>query len=163
MRREVIGACLIWVVALGGATAQRCQTWSTELRLWSDAAAKTPKKPRPWINLGLAREQAGDLPGAFQAYSAALALSYQPRISHYQQRFSNVAARTNIARALAMSEHVPEAEMMLTQIVTEFPRFAHAHYNLGVLYAKTGRCEQATAHIDAARTLEPDFPPMGAC
>lgn len=156
--RTVLRGCVIWIVLLSVCTVQRARVWRSELTLWTDAVQKTAQKPRPWINLGLARERAGDLAGAFYAHQTALALSSQPRLSRYQQRFSNIASRINIARMLAQTGHEPEAERLLDQVIAEVPNMPHARYNRAVLWARTGRCHQAAMEAAVARRLDSDFP-----
>lgn len=158
MARPVIGVCVIWLGLLACATHLRAQVWTSDGTLWEDAIQQAPLKPRPWINVGLAREQRGDWPGALAAYQTALALAPQPRLSPYQQRFSHVASLTNIARVLAQTGHEPEAEQLLRQLVEQYPRFPHVNFNLAVLLAKTGRCEAGQRYGDLARQLEPAFP-----
>ena len=157
VRRLIHGVCSLWLLLLSGTTYVRAQAWTDDLSLWSAAVAVTPQKPRPWINLGLAREQAGDLPGAFQAQQTAYALAFQPRLTRYQQVFSQIASQTNLARMLAMTGQEEAAERILTKIVQEVPLFPHAQHNLAVLYARTGRCAQGLPHSQMAAALDAGF------
>ena len=163
MTRSLIGYVLVWVLGLTGGTYLRAQTWTSELTLWTDATERAPAKPRPFINLGLAKEYSGDVPGAFHAQQTALALSFQPRLTAYQQRFSRVASETNLARLLAQNDQEGAALQMLNQVIAEFPTFPHALYNRGVLYAKIGRCLEGVPDIQRARQLEPSFDPGPPC
>ena len=163
MQRSVIGWVLLAVLGLSLATFARAQTWQNELALWTDAVKVSPHKPRPFINLGLALEQAKDWDGALQAHQTAFALAFQPRLSLYQQRFSQVASETNIARILAQTGHEVEAERMLTDIVRRHPAFSFSRWNYGVLLARTGRCAEAIPQWQAAMQLDPAFGPMPTC
>ena len=163
MQRSVIGWVLLAVLGLSLATFARAHIWQNELALWADATAQAPAKPRPFINLGLALEQAKDWNGALRAHQTAYALAFQPRLSQYQQRFSQVASETNIARILAQTGHEVEAERMLKDIVRRHPAFSYVRWNYGVLLARTGRCEQAVPQWQAAIQLEPAFGPMPTC
>lgn len=153
----------LWLLGLGGATYARASVWKSELSLWSAAVVVTPNKPRPWINLGLAREAAGDFPGAFAAQQAAFALAFQPRLTRYQQRFAYVASQTNLARLFALTGREEAAERLLTHVLSQFPLFPHAHWNAGVLLARLGRCQEAQPHWAVALALEPGFGPMPQC
>lgn len=156
--RRVIGAGVgIWLLALSATSYVRAQVWQGELALWTDAVAKSPQKPRPWINLGLAREQAGDLIGAFQAQQTAFSLAFQPRLTTYQQVFSQVAAQTNLARMLAQHDQEGAALQLLDQVVARVPYFAHARWNRAVLLAKTGHCAQGAADAAIAHQLDAAF------
>lgn len=147
--------CVVWVGLLAITTYHRAQVWQSDLTLWRDAAARSPRKPRPFINLGLAHEQlSGNLPAAFQAQQTALALAVQPRLSLYQQRFSRIASLTNIARLLAVTGQEAAAERVLDDLVAQYPLFPHSRYNRGVLYVKTGRCAAGLRDLRIAIQLD---------
>lgn len=157
MRRLMGVAVSIWLLLLSAVTHVRAQAWTSDLTLWTVAVAVTPQKPRPWINLGLAREQTGDIHGAFAAQQTALALAFQPRLTPYQQNFSQMASQTNLARLLAEHGHEEAAERLLTNVVAQVPHFPHSLWNLAVLYARTGRCEQGRPLAHRARQLDASF------
>ena len=161
--RPVIGWVIVAVLTLSSMTYLRAQTWKNELTLWTDATERAPAKPRPFINLGLAKEYSGDVAGAFHAQQTALALSFQPRLTPYQQKFSRVASETNLARLLAQNDQEGAALQMLNQVIAEFPTFPHSRYNRGILYAKIGRCTEGIEDIRIARQLEPSFGPGPSC
>lgn len=58
----------------GLATIHRNFEHRTELTLWEATVRASPNKPRPWINLGYARQLSGDRAGARRAYACALEL-----------------------------------------------------------------------------------------
>ena len=155
---------LIVILLLGVAgtiTHQRASVWRSELSLWTDATRASPQKPRPWINLGLAMEVAGDMDGALLAHQTALALSYQPRLTQYQQRFSQLASETNIARILAQTGREEAALRMLNDVITKAPLFPHAIYNRGVLLARTGHCHEGAREAQMAVALDASFQEIG--
>ena len=160
-RRRLTGVAVgIWLLLLSGVTCVRAQAWTSDLTLWTAAVAVTPQKPRPFINLGLAWDQAGQLPQAMQAWQTAYALAFQPRLTAYQQTFSQVASLTNIARVLAQHGQEPAAERLLTAVVARVPQFPHAQHNLAVLYARTGRCRDGLPHSEIAARLDASFQVM---
>lgn len=63
------------VLALATATVTRNRDYRSELALWQATVAASPAKARPRVNLGVARQHAGDLAGAERAYRCALALA----------------------------------------------------------------------------------------
>lgn len=71
---------------LGAATVWRNHDYRSELALWQATVRDSPAKARPRVNLGIARELAGDEEGTKRAYRCALALD--PR---------NQQARNNLA------------------------------------------------------------------
>lgn len=138
-------------------THQRASVWTDEYTLWTDAAAKAPLKPRPFINLALALELRGDVDGALMAHQTALALSYQPRLTKYQQQFSEIASQTNIARLLAMTGREAQAERMLDDVIARHPLFPFSRFNRGILLARTGRCAQGLSDLQMAEALDPSL------
>lgn len=155
MSRPILLVVLLWLGAAGILTHGRASVWTSEFSLWSDAAAKSPLKPRPFINLALAQEVAGDLDGAMRTHQTALALSYQPRLTAYQQKFSEIASQTNIARILAVTGHELQAERMLNSVIAAHPLFPFARFNRGILLSRTGRCEQGQPDLQLAELLDP--------
>ncbi|MEK6211762.1 MAG: tetratricopeptide repeat protein [Pseudomonadota bacterium] len=74
-RRWVVNALVgIMLLGLGYATAQRNETYRSEVSFWEDAATKSPHKARVFNNLGFVYQQAGRLDAAEQAYLRALEL-----------------------------------------------------------------------------------------
>ncbi len=69
-----VGAAVAIVLVLASATFARNQVWSSAKSLWSDAAGKSPNKPRVLINVGVAHHGEGELDEAISYYCRALAL-----------------------------------------------------------------------------------------
>lgn len=69
--RAALLALALW---MGLLAHRRNDDWRSELALWQATVQSSPDKARPWVNLGWARQQAGDTEGARAAYECALAL-----------------------------------------------------------------------------------------
>ena len=69
--RAALLALACW---MGLLSHRRNDDWRSELALWQATVQASPAKPRAWVNLGWALQQAGDLPGARHAYACALSL-----------------------------------------------------------------------------------------
>lgn len=82
-RRLLLAAGAILLVLAGWATASRVRVWSDEVRLWTDAVAKAPRSSLAWNNLGAARREAGDLPGAARGFRRALELDPANRTARF--------------------------------------------------------------------------------
>ena len=65
------------LLLLGALTFMRNEVWRTHESLWSDALAKSPRKPRVYVNLGQALYLAGRVDEAISRYCQALALDPQ--------------------------------------------------------------------------------------
>lgn len=73
-RRSLIPVGAVLLIAAGAASVQRVRVWTDEVKLWTDTVAKAPRSSLAWNNLGAARRDAGDLPGAVKAIRRALEL-----------------------------------------------------------------------------------------
>ena len=73
-RRLALGLAGLLALAAGARTADRVADYRSEIALWTATVAASPAKARPWTNLGFARREAGDVPGARHAFRCALAL-----------------------------------------------------------------------------------------
>jgi protein O-mannosyl-transferase len=70
---------------LGGATFLRNLDYLDERALWESTVTQSPGKSRPWNNLGMACQRAGDVDCAAEAYVQAIRLDPE-----------NLRARTNL-------------------------------------------------------------------
>jgi hypothetical protein len=84
------------LLGAGWASFQRASLWGDEVRLWMDAVAKAPASSLAWNNLGAARRDAGDVPGAAAAFRHAIALDPSNR----KPRFNLLALEMTSFRAL---------------------------------------------------------------
>jgi len=72
-RRAFVLAMTSLLAVLAGATLLRNHDYRSERALWETTVRQSPAKARPWLNLGYARQLAGDDEGALAAYRCALA------------------------------------------------------------------------------------------
>ena len=66
--------CTLVTLLLGAFTLFRNQDYRSEIALWEATVKHSPNKTRVWNNLGYARQQAGDIVGAKEAYQRVLVL-----------------------------------------------------------------------------------------
>jgi tetratricopeptide (TPR) repeat protein len=181
LRSAAALACVGVVILLGFSGLGRQKVWATPVALWADAAAKYPDHPFVWLQLGVAREGAGDGEGASAAYRA-----------HLERRPESAAGLNNLARALARQGRAGEAlplldraleldpdvgpiwfnrgEVLLAlglraealrtfrEAVELQPELAEAHNVIGVLMLEEGRIPEARAALQAAIEARPDRP-----
>ncbi len=67
----------ILAIVLAASTVLRNLDYSSEVALWEATAVRSPDKGRVWNNLGFARQQAGNIERAREAYERAIALDPQ--------------------------------------------------------------------------------------
>lgn len=121
--RAASGVALALIgVALLGSWA-RGAVWLDDLRLWESAVRQAPSHGLPWLALGKARFEAGDVPGALTALVAARDLQDDPlgrAIAHY-----------NLGTVQLAAGQIAEAEASFTAAVRAAPDYAQGHYGLG--------------------------------
>jgi len=166
------------VAALGVATWQRNQVWSSNIRLWQDAAEKSPNKHRPWYNLGTVLDEADRPQEALVALSRAVALEpNQPETWHNLGRVYRLLGRTDLAIAAFRKaiEYKPQMDdaaanlalslisigqpgEALALLEPRLPRgagIAETHYALGLAYAMTKQPDKAQQERAMLEQMDP--------
>lgn len=164
MRTAARVIVLGWVLGLPFVTFARVVVWHSDETLWADAVRKAPEKARPIMNLGRAHELRGDVTFADTAYRKAIALSFDPRRSDYDMRFTQAAAETNLAHLAMKAGNLAIAMRILDTTLRQWPTFPYAHYNRGTILKVVGACEESATEYGLALRLAPDLPqPIGEC
>lgn len=140
-----------------GLTHDRLAVWQDELSLWTAAAAVTPTKIRPVLNLARARELKGDFVSAEMGYRAVFDLTADPRRSTRDRRFARAAAVTNLAHLNMKRGNLASAMRQLDEALILWPDFPYAHYNRAVILWWVGACAEAERSYALARAYEPGF------
>ena len=130
-RTTVLAGALVAVV-LSIATLSRNEVWADDLSLWSDAALKSPRKPRPFVNLGTALALTGRRELGASVLRQAVVLNP-----------TSTYARSQLAAALLSLGRNAEAEPELREVLRTAPGDPEALYNLGNLLWVTNRREEA--------------------
>ena len=131
-------------------TLQRGPSWSDELSLWSDAAAKAPLMVKPHLRLADAQSAAG-LRAEAEATSRAdvqfaagliaeAEASYQVALSLRPQ---HVAARNNLGRLYLREGRLEEAEAHFRVLLATSPDHVAARLNLASTQLRSGRWQDA--------------------
>jgi hypothetical protein len=173
----------VLAIVLAGATALRNRVWANQITLWSDAVSKSPAKVRPYVNLGAALVDSGDIARAMPLLQRALQLDPDdPQANHALGRALLMGrgdlelATRLIDKALTVRPEYPEALANLGAVLNRRRRFdetiarleagrsiidqnVEAHFNLGVAYAMTRNTLQAEAE---ARALDGLSPPLAS-
>jgi protein O-mannosyl-transferase len=142
--RRAAAAVVAVAIALGGtlavATHLRNEAWQSELTLWSDAATKSPRKPRPLNNLGAALSEAGRPREAAEAFAAAIRANPQHAEAYY-----------NLGRLrLGAQDGLGEAIRLFQTALSLRPDYVDAYANLAGAYVRAGRPDAAVRVIEGA-------------
>ncbi len=137
-----VGAALALPLAV--ATWIRNEVWVDEVALWTDAAAKSPRKARPRNNLGVA------LGAAHREREALLQLQEAVRLDPGYAR-----AHDNLGVVLSALGRDGEAEAEHLRAMALAPRDPEPDYNLGCMRLEEGRYGEAAAWLERALALQP--------
>jgi tetratricopeptide (TPR) repeat protein len=178
-RRLVL--CLI--VATGSIwTHERNQVWGDSIALWTDSANKSPGKARPYVNLGIAHKDQGQLERAISYLSQAVRLKpeyakahyslstallskgdYRNAESHAREALSSTPNDTDtlnlLGIALAGQGRVEDSINSFLQALDLNPHEAGTHYNLSLALANAGQLSKAEQYCLEALRIEPDYRP----
>tara|TARA_B100000959_G_C14980373_1_gene623211 strand:+ start:435 stop:2549 length:2115 start_codon:yes stop_codon:yes gene_type:complete len=134
------------IVILSSLTIQRNFVWKDEVSLWSDAAEKSPLKPRPFNNLGEAYEKIADYQKAIHFLKKAVSLA--PDFDYAHNNLGTVYGKLN-QFDLAIKEYL--------HVLKVNDQFTAAHYNLGKSYEMKEMFDEAVQEYSKAIEQQPDF------
>lgn len=103
------------------------------------------REANTYAQLGRYHQQRGSADLAITAYLHAIALDGR-----------HLDSRNALAAIYARQGRLDEAQLMLQQLVTEFPAVSHPHNNLGYVYYLLGDYAHAIATLQRASLLDPD-------
>jgi tetratricopeptide (TPR) repeat protein len=138
------------VLIAGVLTFGRAQVFADSVSLWEDATVKSPRSPRAWYQLGLARREARQ-PGAEEALRQALALDPADESAR--------RAGNNLAALLAGQGRLPEARALLADTVARFPEDPRALNNLAEITARLGQEAEARRLFERLLARFPEYAP----
>ena len=134
---------LLWLVVLCSSTWTRSLVWQSETQLWEEAALRSPRMPRPHLNLGLIYERELRLDDALSQFEHARYLTLQVGRDRKHQLMSRASAESNIALVRLMQEDYPEALHMATLAINSYPELINAYINRALAELTMGMCDAA--------------------
>ena len=137
-------ACLVLCAVTIPITRHRNWQWQDSVRLWTDAAEKSPGNGRAWMNAGLALMDRGQLAEARRHFERARASN--PGYAYVYMNISVLEAREG---------HLDAALHAADEAVRLNPGLAPAHYYRGRVLEKLGRTEEAAAAYGQALAIDP--------
>ncbi|MBU1205385.1 MAG: tetratricopeptide repeat protein [Proteobacteria bacterium] len=173
--------CALVIELYGFSTFLRNFTWTSSWTLWEDAAAKSPNKARPHINLGLSLTEAGFYEEGIKEFTRAIELN--PRhgqaylnlgytyammgkipeaINAYEKAlvlspYIRSEGRNNLGLAYLKQGRIEEGIKEFQKAIEARPNNANPYYNLGKYYAQNGEIDQAIFYLERAAQIEPEF------
>lgn len=144
LRPAIAGGGFALAALFAIATVYRNPVWKSDLTLWSDAAAKSPRGYVPLVNLGVAEFKAGDAERAIALYRNAARLDP----SDYEALFY-------LGKAYYSEGKTALAEGAYLEAIRRNPRFSRSYYYLGLVYSAEGKREEAKRSYLEAVSADP--------
>ncbi|MEJ2729594.1 MAG: tetratricopeptide repeat protein [Deltaproteobacteria bacterium] len=175
-------AALLGIMVTFGAvfTYERNTVYSDRVTFWQDCVNKSPRKARPYNNLGVALADQGHHKEAIGKYRTALEIN-----PHYADPVGNIGLSlaeqgrveesigyflkalelkpkdyktlNNLGASLIVMHRHTEAVQYLSKALTFDPYYANAHNNLAVALQFQGRVDEAIKHFSIAVKLDPNY------
>jgi tetratricopeptide (TPR) repeat protein len=136
----------ILVIAASIGTYQRNRVWASAVTLWQDCVSKSPRKARPYNNLGVALASAGRIQDAYENYHTALRLKPDYALAHY-----------NLGYTLARNGDLDKSLVHLNESLRIDPNHKEVHNDLGIVLIMLGRLDKATDHFRKALQIDPAY------
>jgi Tfp pilus assembly protein PilF len=170
---SMVTVCAFW-------TYERNEVYSDRITFWQDCVDKSPRKARPYNNLGVSLADQGYHDQAIKNYQKALqidplyqepvanigiSLAQQGKMEESITQFlkaleinpKDYKTLNNLGASLIVVGRHKEAIQNLSQALTLNPYYAQAHTNLGAALQHQGRIEEAINHFSTAVLLDPDY------
>jgi len=138
-----VGAAILAICSV--LTYQRSAVWANPVTLWQDAANKSPRKWRPHFQLASALSESGDCADAAKAFDAASRLA-PPAFD----------LLLDWGLALDCAGDWQDALVKLQQSSTLQPS-AHVQSQIGMVYAKHNKFEEALSALAQGERIDPSF------
>lgn len=141
---------LLGVIVIGTltvATYRRNHVWQSELSLWQDVVAKSPRKPRGYTGLALAYSNNGQYDAAERALHTAMALDPERHGVH-----------DNLGTIYRQQGRWEEAETQFRREIELNPRSGSAHNNLAGVFVYHHDWSKALEELTITLSLRPDEP-----
>ncbi|MCD4780043.1 MAG: tetratricopeptide repeat protein, partial [Candidatus Omnitrophica bacterium] len=140
--------CLAVIISMMGIlTFQRNMVWHTEISLWKDVIKKSPKKARPYMNLGKAYLKQNRLD------SGMFYLNHSIKIYPFFHK-----ALINRGIIYTKRGFFPLALSDFNKAIRLNPGVSSAYNNRGVLYYKMGNFDQSLSDLNQANSRNPNDP-----
>ncbi len=155
-RRLFFPALSVITVGLIILTHRQCGFWHDSEGLWRQCAREYPDSAVARSHYGqLLYSRGGQDAEAIRQLRAAWALIAS---TDFARGGIGFAVRSNLARALARTEQLKEAEEIFREILKEQDNWV-IHHSLAGVYSKEGRKEEALAEYEAVLKERPGFVP----
>ncbi len=142
--RPLLLAYVVFIIGLSVLTFSRNQVWRDEISLWQDTLHKSPGKVRPYVNLGLAYAERGQLEQAVPYFEKSL--RFDP---------DSTLVNLNLGAVYAQKGETDKAIGLLKRVIEKEPNAVDAYLNLGAIYGGRKDFDQEIALYRKALAIDP--------
>jgi tetratricopeptide (TPR) repeat protein len=136
----------LWAIILGYLTYQRSRVWQSEISLWQDVVAKSPKKARGYDYLGVAYQLQGQYELGLKMHQQAIKLN---RL--YGEPYHNAGS------ALIALKRYTEAEEYYRTAIEKDSKQAYFYQGLGQALLKQNKFVEAREALNKSLELLPGY------
>lgn len=144
-RKALGAACAVLCAFSAIACYERNQVWSSEVRLWTDAADKAPNKARPRAQLAYALLRSHRCLDSVRAFETAARLAKPDYALLVDWAVAYDCARD------------PNAALEKYQAAAQLEPRAHAYSQIGRIYLNAGRINEALMALNKAASVDPKY------
>jgi type IV pilus biogenesis/stability protein PilW len=131
-------------------TIQRNVTWRSTIALWEDAVRKSPKKPRPYHNLGVEFHRVKETEKAIASLTTSLKL-VEGKSDYAPPHFSLGLIYAEIGQTAKAIDHFEKYYVIK-------PKEAKPLNEIGILYLKNKSFEKAISYFQRGIEIDPKEP-----
>jgi len=139
------------LLVAGAVTHNRNAVWSDPVVLWEDTVAKSPHSSRDQFQLAEAYRERGDCAKALDHYARSAQIESSGKRSYWLDTLF-----IDWGLAYDCLNQPEEAVAKFREAVNVKPT-AHAYSQIGMIYGKQGRNQEALAVLETAKKLDPNF------
>ena len=172
-------ACVLVMSVFIFLTIERNKVWQTDFTLWEDNLAKEPNKARPYISLGIAHIQKGDLDKALEYLNKAIELdarqfkAFHNRGLIYEKKQMYDLALADYTRALSLEGkkglvygnrgnlyqlmgNSEAAVKDFNKAIEMLPGYAEVYINRGIYFSERELYDAGLKDFNQALLLQPN-------
>lgn len=147
-QRYAIPLMSLFIITCAWFTIQRNEAWRSPITLWSDCIEKSPHKPRPHNNLGMAYLDQGDLDNARHHF--AICVELDPNYAQALNNLGSVYSRKGDAeQALCYYKLAAERK----------PNYTQALYNIARQYHVLNQTNNALNYYQQVLYIDANYAP----
>jgi len=166
------------ILTLSCWTYSRNKIWNSDVELWKDCVQKSPNKPRPHENLGVAYERIGEYKKALESIEKAIQINPKYANAYYnyglilhkmgdtERGISMIKKSLELDPGLTLAYYslggiyfdkglYNESAEALTKFLNFYPYYPEVHHRLAIIYASQRKFDKAVEEFEWELRINP--------